>query len=390
MRLIQCMHTQNDCYISNVKEKSNIKPVGIVVHSTGANNTNLKRYVQPSNNDPQRAELLKLIGTNTSNSWNRSGISKAVHYFIGKLADGTIATTQNLPENFYCWGCGKGAYGSYNYSPTMHIQFEICEDNLQNPDYFKAVMKEAQELCADICLRYDWSAKVVISHREAHAKGYASNHSDIYHWLSWHNKTMDWFRAEVQALIDEAKKPEPAPEPEPEVKGGYKPSVNEVVEYIGTIHYSNANSTSPSTCKPGLAKVTRIYNGLHPYHLINTAGERGGVYGWVDATYIVKYEEPAVEVVPEPTPEPEPEVVAPEPAPAPEPEVMPTPEPEIEVVPTPEPEPEVEIKPEPKPIIKEDPIPTIDPEFTEPEPKKEKWYIQLIKFILNLFKKGMK
>ena len=371
MRLIQCMHTQNDCYTSNVSANSNVKPIGIVVHSTGANNTNLKRYVQPSNNDTNRTELLKLIGTNTSNSWNRSGVSKAVHYFIGKLADGTVATAHILPENFYCWGCGKGSYGSYNYEPYAHIQFEICEDDLTNADYFRTVIKEAQELCADICLRHNWNASVIVSHKEAHAKGYGSNHRDIDHWLSWYGKTMAWFRNEVQALINEAKKPIPEPEP---IVEPYIPSVNEVVEYVGTVHYYSSNSTTPKTCKPGIATCTRIYNGKHPYQLVNIANDEDGVHGWVDAEFIRKYdkpieetkkeeEEPAVEVVPEPTPEPEPEVVAPEPAPAPE--------------------------------VEEDPTPTIDP---EPEPEVEEdnlmtkilhLFQQLLETIVKFFKKEM-
>jgi hypothetical protein len=161
------MHTQNDCYIKN--NGATTTQTGIVVHSTGANNTSIKRYSQPSNNDPNRTELLSLIGNNSyGNSWNRSGVSKAVHYFVGKIADGTIASVQNLPESYYCWGVGKGSKGSYNYAPNARIQFEICEDNLGNADYFNAVMREAQELCADICYRHDWNADKVCSHKEAY------------------------------------------------------------------------------------------------------------------------------------------------------------------------------------------------------------------------------
>lgn len=202
MNVIKCMHTQNDCY----KKGTVVTPVGIVVHSTGANNANIKRYSQPSGNDANRAELLNVIGTNPySNSWNRSGVEKAVHYMIGKLADGSVGTVHNLPENYACWGSGKGKNGSYNYAPTAHIQFEVCEDNLASESYFKAVYKEATELCADICHRYGWSSSVIVSHKEAHAKGYASNHADIDHWLKKFGLTMNDFRAEVQRLLDEMK-----------------------------------------------------------------------------------------------------------------------------------------------------------------------------------------
>lgn len=204
MNIIQCMHTQNDCY----KKGQKASHIGIVVHSTGANNSSIKRYSQPSNNDPNRAELLKTIGTNQyGNSWNRSGIEKAVHYIVGKLADGTIGTVQNLPESIACWGCGKGSKGTYNYDPVAHIQFEICEDNLTSESYFKSVYKEATELCADICFRHGWNASVVVSHKEAHAKGYGSNHADIDHWLKKFKLTMNDFRAEVQRLLDEMNNP---------------------------------------------------------------------------------------------------------------------------------------------------------------------------------------
>lgn len=206
MRLITCMHTQSRCY--GVKRQS-AKPIGIIVHSTGANNPSIKRYSQPSDNDPKRDELMKLLGTNKyGNHWNTASASKAVHYVIGKLADGSVATVQNLPEDIACWGAGKGKNGSYNYNPVAHIQFEICEDDLSNADYFRATAYgEAIELCADICYRHGWDANVIVSHREAHAKGYASNHADINHWLEWYGKSMNSFRQRVQDLLDEMRKP---------------------------------------------------------------------------------------------------------------------------------------------------------------------------------------
>lgn len=60
-------------------------------------------------------------------------------------------------------------------------------------------------------------------------------------------------------------------------------SVGDVVNFTGTKHYTTANSTSGSTCKPGKAKVTAISKaGKHPYHLIHT-DSASNVYGWVDA-----------------------------------------------------------------------------------------------------------
>ena len=37
----------------------------------------------------------------------------------------------------------------------------------------------------------------IISHKEACARGYASNHGDPEHWLARFGKNMDWFRSQV-------------------------------------------------------------------------------------------------------------------------------------------------------------------------------------------------
>lgn len=178
--------TKNDCY----KKATKITPKGIVVHSTGANNPNLKRYVQPDDG---------LLGKNTNNnSWNRSGIDVCVHAFIGKDKNGNVQVYQTLPFDYACWGVGKGKKGSYNYDPTGYIQFEICEDNLKDETYFNKAFELAAEFCAHLCTNYNLSIENVVSHAEAYKRGYGSNHSDCDHWLKKFGKDMEWFRELVQ------------------------------------------------------------------------------------------------------------------------------------------------------------------------------------------------
>ena len=111
--------TKNDCYKRNQK----MTPKGIVVHSTGANNPNIRRYVAPDDG---------IIGKNDyNNDWNRSGLDVAVHAFIGKDKNGNVKCYQTLPFDICCWGVGSGSKGSYNYNPA-YIQFEMCEDDLNN------------------------------------------------------------------------------------------------------------------------------------------------------------------------------------------------------------------------------------------------------------------
>lgn len=198
MNLIECLFTQSACY----KARQQMKPTGIVFHSTGANNPNLKRYVQPSTNDKNYNDLIKKIGKNAyGNHWNKSNANVCVHYFIGKLANGKVATAHVLPDTTACWGCGRGSKGSYNYNPTGKIQFEVCEDNLKDKSYFDEIYVEAVELCAYLCKKYGFGADKIRSHKEAHADGYASNHGDVDHWLKVYGKTMDDFRRDVERQL---------------------------------------------------------------------------------------------------------------------------------------------------------------------------------------------
>lgn len=61
---------------------------------------------------------------------------------------------------------------------------------------------------------------------------------------------------------------------------------NDIVDFTGTVHYANANATSGSACKAGVARVSNTAKGSHPYHLIKVSGGGSTVYGWVDETDI--------------------------------------------------------------------------------------------------------
>lgn len=72
--------------------------------------------------------------------------------WIGKLANGTIATVQTMPWDYRPWGCGSGDNGSCN---NGWIQFEIGEDDLTDPIYFHAVYNEACQLTAYLCKMFN-------------------------------------------------------------------------------------------------------------------------------------------------------------------------------------------------------------------------------------------
>ena len=214
--------TKNECYTSQVGVIDQ-KPVGIVVHSTGANNPNLRRYVQPDDGRVGKHPY--------SNHWNRTGLEKCVHEMIGRDKDGVVCTYQLLPLNIFAWGVGKGSKGSYNYDP-MYLQFEICEDALDDEVYYSQVMSEAKELCARWCKEFDIPVENIVSHKEAHTLGYASNHGDVDHWLKEFGDTMEDFRNDVRMFIEREEEPEEVPSiDEDEVP---QDDHNESVEYIKT------------------------------------------------------------------------------------------------------------------------------------------------------------
>lgn len=174
MNIQQYFLTGNDCY----KAGRQITPAGIVVHDTATNQRKVSAYL---------------------NSWNKSGVEKCVHAFIGTLPDGSFGVAQTLPWTMRCWGCGSGSKGSYNNS---HIQFEICQDDRSDQAWFEQCYAQAVELCADLCRTYGLSVDTIVDHSEAHARGYASNHADTTDWFPLYGKNMNTFRADVQTVMN--------------------------------------------------------------------------------------------------------------------------------------------------------------------------------------------
>jgi hypothetical protein len=89
-----------------------MKPRGILWHDTDAGNPNISRYVQPHETEENYAEMIALLGKNRyGNDWNHKYRKAGMNCFLGKLADGTVATVQTMPWDFAPWGCGSGSKG---------------------------------------------------------------------------------------------------------------------------------------------------------------------------------------------------------------------------------------------------------------------------------------
>ena len=217
-----CMMTNSTCY----KGTGRMAVKGILWHCTGANNPWLKRYVQPSDNASDKAELLTKLGTNQyRNDWNHVSVEAGLNAWVGKLANGTVAAVQTMPWDYRPWGCGSGSRGSCN---NGWIQFEICEDALTDKAYFEAAYKEACELTAYLCKMFSLNPKgsvsfngasvpVILCHQDSYRLGLGSNHGDVYNWFNRYGKTMDNVRNDVAALMANSGTiiPDPTPTPIP-------------------------------------------------------------------------------------------------------------------------------------------------------------------------------
>jgi N-acetylmuramoyl-L-alanine amidase len=178
--------TRNDCYTAGRK----ITPKGIMVHSTATPGVMAADWFSRWNKSYKAGEINRQV---------------CVHAFLDDKE-----VWQYLPWNHRGWHAGGDANNT-------HISFEICEpggfsysggstmvgyDVKKNEAYFRAVWKNAVELCVYLCKLYNLTEKDILSHSEGNKKGIASNHSDVGHWFPKHGENMDSFRAAVKKALE--------------------------------------------------------------------------------------------------------------------------------------------------------------------------------------------
>ena len=113
--------------------------------------------------------------------------------------------------------CGLGraviANIENNRSPVTPLYIKVVVDNFGvNEEWLIKgtgdMFLETKEQYIDrLAERYgldDFMKKVItayseLSHKEAHARGYASNHGDPEHWLARFGKDMNWFRSRLES-----------------------------------------------------------------------------------------------------------------------------------------------------------------------------------------------
>ena len=282
---LKLLLTNSTCY----KGTGKMKPCGVLIHDTGAVNPNLKRYIQPTDDDPEREKWLEMLGRNQyNNDYNHQYRKMGVNAWIGMLADGTVTTIQTLPWDYRPWGCGSGKNGSCNGG---WIQFEICMGRKTDSVYFEAAYREACEITAFLCQQFGFDpygtvdykgmkVPAILCHADSHKLGLGSNHSDIYSYFGLFGKNMDTFRADVAALIGKVEVTVPS-------KDAEKPSFPYLVRITDThLNYRKGpgrNYASRGYIKPGTYTIVDEQDG---WGLLKAFSDDRN--GWVMLKYTTK------------------------------------------------------------------------------------------------------
>lgn len=154
-----------------------LKPVGIVVHSSGRNNPYLRQYVQPSKDNKNYIDIITQLGENHKhNDWNHIHTLYNFHYWIGKDKNNNVISVQTFPLNIKTWN-------------DNYIHICICEDKLNDRDYLADCLAELAALCDDLCKDFNWDETVIFDYSEI------SNFPDSNYWLKKHGFSILLIRA---------------------------------------------------------------------------------------------------------------------------------------------------------------------------------------------------
>lgn len=207
-----CIMTNSTIY----KRKESMNPVGIVWNTTGENRPYLRDYVQPIDGEIEQlaGKIVKTIGLNDrGNDYNHTLRRDGYNAWIGRDKKGNVMSIQTLPWTIRAAGCGQGPNGS---ADNGWIQINICEDALNDKNYFYAVYNELIHLTAYLCELYDIDpfgeasinndfsdAKypTIMDHQEAYKLGIATPRTDVFHWFKKYDKNMRKGREDVARLI---------------------------------------------------------------------------------------------------------------------------------------------------------------------------------------------
>lgn len=187
MDLQKTFLTNSDCY----RAGRTIAVRGLMLHSVGCAQPSAQAFVR---------------------TWDQPGIKACVHAFIDA---NTGVVYQTLPWDHRGWHGGGSSNNAY-------IGVELCEPSTiqyvsgaqyrdLDPGQTKAAVlrtyRAAVDLFSHLCRTFALDPLqdgVILSHREGHQRGIASNHGDPEHLWGPVGLTMDGFRQAVAAALGQS------------------------------------------------------------------------------------------------------------------------------------------------------------------------------------------
>lgn len=271
MKIVESILAKNPCYTAGRK----ITVRGLMLHSVGCPQPSAQAFTR---------------------EWNKPSYGRAcVHAFI----DGNTGDVyQCLPWNHRGWHGG----GSSN---NTHIGVEMCEPacikytggatfTCSDPATAKAVAartyKAAAELFAMLCKQFGLDPMkdgVIVSHKEGHARGIASNHGDPEHL--WNQLglpyTMDGFRKAVKAAMGVGGVTTPETPAKPTTSGAgakFKPyTVRVTISDLNIRAGAGTNYPTKGYIKPGVYTIVEEATGKGA----TKWGKLKSGIGWVSLDY---------------------------------------------------------------------------------------------------------
>ena len=171
-------YSLRQAFISRNRSGEGFSPQGVVVHSTATKGATAQAEYSYFNSGDRGA---------------------SAHAFVD-----WIEAVQTIP-----WG--EKAWHSMSYGNNHFIGIELCEPAGHNVAQFNAVWSNAVELFAQLFLNVLHQKTVtkdnLLSHAEVSARWRESDHTDPVGYFREYGKTVDNFRADVQARINVYIKP---------------------------------------------------------------------------------------------------------------------------------------------------------------------------------------
>lgn len=230
-----------------------------------------------------------------------------IHCIVGqctveRLGDIFAPTSRQASSNYGIGYDGKiGMYveekdrswcSSNGANDNRAITIEVASDTTHPYAVTDKAYNALIDLCTDICRRngikeLKWKGdKSLIGQVD-------KQNMTIHRWFANKLCPGDYLynrHGDIATEVNKRLKSETAPEAETYTVDSF--NVDEIVNFAGGKHYSNANASNGYTVKASLAKVTSKYpRGKHQLHLraVNSDGKYiGGVYGWVDVDTVTK------------------------------------------------------------------------------------------------------